>query len=122
MRLFPRATVGLLVFVTIATPAAQKRNEIALPSIAPIDLGRTLDVYASGRFDEAVQAIARAGDEVGRNVRRHWPVTGQAWIGTDPATRPQRSLVAAALALETENVRAERGDWRESDDPLCAAE
>jgi hypothetical protein len=80
-----------------------------------------LDLYAEGRFDEAVQAVARAGDEVGRNLRRHWAVTGRAWIDDEPGRRPQRLLAAAALALETENLRAERGDWRISDDPVCAA-
>ena len=123
MRLFPRTAVVLLVILTVAHPAAnqQKKKEIPLRPIAPLDLGRTLDLYAAGRFDEAVQAVARAGDEVGRNLRRHWPVTARAWIDADPAGRPRRLLAAAALALETENLRAERGDWRESDDPVCAA-
>jgi len=31
---------------------------------------------AAGGFDEAVQAVARAGDEIGRNLRRHWSVGG----------------------------------------------
>ena len=123
MRLLPRAAVAILVVVAVARPAAnqQTKKEIPLRPIVPLDLHRTLNLYAEGHFDEAVHAVARAGDEVGRNLRRHWPVTGQAWIGTDPATRPRRLLVAAALALETENVRAERGDWRQSDDPPCAA-
>lgn len=92
-----------------------------LPPIAPLDLARVLDVYAAGQFDDAVLAVARAGDDVGRNLRRHWEVTGQQWIDADPARRPQRLLVAAALALETEDVRAERGDWRTTDRPPCAA-
>ena len=68
-----------------------------------------------------VEHGARGGDEVGRNLRRHWAVTGRAWIDAEPGRRPQRLLAAAALALETENLRAERGDWRISDDPVCAA-
>ena len=123
MRLFPRAAVALLVVLAAARPAAdqQQKKEVPLRPIAPLDLRRTLDLYAEGRFDEAVQAVARAGDEVGRNLRRHWPVTGRAWIDAEPGRRPQRLLAAAALALETENLRAERGDWGVSDDPLCAA-
>lgn len=123
MRLFPRAAVVLLVVLAVARPTAnqQKKKEIPLRPIAPLDLRRTLDLYAGGRFDEAVQAVARAGDDVGRNLRRHWSITGRAWIDAELDGRPRRLLAAAALALETENLRAERGDWRESDDPVCAA-
>lgn len=123
MPLFSRAAVVLLVVLAVARPAAdqQKKKEIPLRPIAPLDLRRTLDLYAEGPFDEAVQAVARAGDEVGRNLRRHWAVTGRAWIDAEPGRRPQRLLAAAALALETENLRAERGDWGVSEDPVCAA-
>jgi tetratricopeptide (TPR) repeat protein len=122
MRLRSAAAV-VLVTMAVAHPAAnqQKTKEIPLRPIAPLDLGRTLDLYAAGRFDDAVRTVARAGDEVGRNLRRHWPVTGQAWIEADPGSRPRRLLVAAALALETEHLRAERGDWGNTDDPPCAA-
>jgi hypothetical protein len=48
-------------------------------------------------------------------------VAGRAWIDADPAQRPQRALAAAAFALETEYLRAERGDWRVTDAPPCAA-
>ena len=108
MPLFSRAAVVLLVVLAVARPAAdqQKKKEIPLRPIAPLDLRRTLDLYAEGPFDEAVQAVARAGDEVGRNLRRHWAVTGRAWIDAEPGRRPQRLLAAAALALETENLRA----------------
>ena len=113
----------LLVAFAVAHPAAnqQKKKEIPLRPIAPLDLGQALDLYAAGRFDDAVGAVARAGDEVGRNLRRHWPVTGVAWINAQPEQRSRRLLVAASLALETEHVRAERGDWRITDDPPCTA-
>ena len=122
MRLISGAVV-VLIARAVAHPAAnqQKTKEIPLPPIAPLDLGRALDLYAAGRFDDAVKTVARAGDQVGRNLRRHWPVTGQIWINADPGSRPRRLLVAAALALETENLRAERGDWGNTDDPPCAA-
>ena len=108
-----------------AAPAADQKAPapmpVKLPPIAPLDLARLLDLYAAGRFDEAVQAVARAHGEIGRNLRHHWPVEGRQWIDADPAQRPQRALVAAAFVLETEYVRAERGDWRVTDDPPCAA-
>jgi tetratricopeptide (TPR) repeat protein len=117
-----RLLVVLLLFASAAPGANQKATvKTPLPPIAPLDAGRLLDLYAAGRFDEAVQAVARAGDEIGRNLRRHWSVGGSQWILADPARRRQRILAAAALALETEHVRAERGDWRASDDPPCAA-
>jgi hypothetical protein len=72
---------------------------------------RLLETYASGRFDEAVQAVAKAGDSVGKNLRGHWNVDALPWIDADPAARARRLLVAAAFALETENVRVERGEW-----------
>jgi len=113
--------IAVLLFPT--TGAAQKAQPkpAPLPSIAPLDLARLLDLYAGGRFDEAVRSVAQAGDEAGRHVRRHWDVTARQWIDADPAQRPQRFLVAAAFALETEHLRAERGDWGVTDDPPCPA-
>src|SRR5688572_13424612 len=103
----------LLVLFTAASATAQKKKADAPPApIGPLNLSRVLDLYADGRFDEAVAEVARAGDEIGRNLRGHWAVTGRQWIDADPARRPQRILAAAALALETEQIRAERGDWR----------
>jgi len=74
-------------------------------------MARLLDSYASGQFDEAVQAVATAGDSVGKNLRAHWSLDALPWVDADPATRAPRLLVAAAFALETENIRAERGEW-----------
>jgi tetratricopeptide (TPR) repeat protein len=120
------AVVLLLLFSRLfsaAPGAGQKAQPKAapLPSIAPLDLARLLDLYAGGRFDEAVRSVAQAGDETGRHLRRHWDVSGRQWIDADPAQRPQRILAAVAFALETEHVRAERGDWRVTDDPPCPA-
>ena len=119
-----RACAFLLLVLFSATPRADQKPKagIPLPPIAPLDLAQSLDLYAEGRFDEAVTRVARAGDEIGRNLRRHWAVTGRQWIDADPAHRPRRILAAAALALETEHLRAERGDWRVvTGDPPCAA-
>jgi tetratricopeptide (TPR) repeat protein len=115
---------GLLLFLSAALGAGQKAiPTIPIRPIAPLNLARVLDLYADGRFDEAVTSVAQAGDEIGRHLRRHWPLTGRRWIDADSAHRPERLLAAAALALETEHIRAERGDWRASDgdDPPCAA-
>jgi tetratricopeptide (TPR) repeat protein len=112
----PACALVLLVLCASTSGVAQKpRAPIPLRPIAPLDLAHLLDLYADGRFDEAVQRVAQAGDEVGRNLRRHWAVTGRAWIDADPARRSPRILAAAALALETEHLRAERGDWRVSE-------
>jgi hypothetical protein len=119
-----RACVFLLLVVVTATSgtAQKKKADVPPPPIAPLNLVRVLDLYADGRFDDAVTAVARAGDEIGRNLRRHWSLTARAWIDADPARRPQRILAAAALALETEHLRAERGDWRVTHGaPPCAA-
>ena len=112
-------TFSLLVLLAAAPAAQKERPNTPLPAIAPLDLVRVLKGYAEGRFDEAVTTVARAGDEIGRNLRRHWSVTAQQWIDADPARRSQRMLAAAALALETEHVRAERGDWRQTGTPPC---
>ena len=123
MRLLPAGAVALLLVLAVARPTAdqQKKKRSRCARSRRLDRGARWICIAEGRFDEAIQAVARAGDEVGRNLRRHWPVTGRAWIDTEPGRRPQRLLAAAALALETENLRSERGDWRVSDDPVCAA-
>jgi tetratricopeptide (TPR) repeat protein len=114
----PRRWIAGLVALTVASaaPLAQKKPEPPKPppSIAPLEMARLLDTYASGRFDEAVQAVARAGDNVGRNVRARWSLDVVQWIDADPANRARRLLVAAAFALETENFRVERGDWGNS--------
>jgi tetratricopeptide (TPR) repeat protein len=74
-------------------------------------MARLLEAYGSGQFDEAVQAVAKAGDSVGKNLRAHWSLDALPWVDADPASRVHRLLVAAAFALETENIRVERGEW-----------
>jgi hypothetical protein len=106
------------VGLATAPEASQKAPKQApLEPIAPLVVARLLDTYAAGQFDQAVQAIAREGDRVGRNLRRHWMADAPAWIDANPADRPRRLLAAAALALESENLRAERGDWGVSGSP-----
>jgi hypothetical protein len=114
--------VAIVLAASVAAPSAQQKASEPTPlgPIAPLDVARLLDLYAAGRFDEAVGAVAQAGDEVGRNLRRHWMADAPPWIDADPADRSRRLLVVSALVLETENVRAERGDWGVDGSPPCA--
>ena len=81
------------------------------PSIAPLVVSRLLDVYAAGRFDDALREVAAVDDKIGLNLRVRWYFDALPWIDAAPAERPRRLLVAAALALETEHLRIERGKW-----------
>ena len=77
MRLLPAGAVALLLVLAVARPTAdqQKKKRSRCARSRRLHLRRTLDRMPKERFDEAIQAVARAGDEVGRNLRRHWPVT-----------------------------------------------
>ncbi len=116
------AAAVALVVVAVAPLAGQRRpSKVEVPPIAPLDLPAILDTYAAGHFDDAIGQISRAGDTVGRALRQHWSVGGAAWIAADPDHRAQRRLAAAALALENEHLRVERGDWSVSTgSPACA--
>jgi tetratricopeptide (TPR) repeat protein len=90
------------------------------PPIAPLVVSRLLDTYAAGRFDDAVREVSRAPDRIGVNLRQHWSLDATLWIDAVPAERPRRLLVAAALALETEGVRTEQGEWGHTNgEPPC---
>ena len=93
-------TLGLLVLPTLRAEPRQV-----------LDLAALLEAYAAGRHEETVKVMATAGDEAGRALRLDWPVAGRRWIDATPEGRRGRMLVAASLALESEHIRAERGDW-----------
>ena len=106
--------MAALVAAAVAVPQAGQRKPQKPPEpppIAPLVVSRLLDTYAAGRFDEAVREVAQAPERIGVNLRQHWSLEGLAWIDAVPAERPRRLLVAAALALETENLRVEHGEW-----------
>ena len=103
-RLLMRGAVILLAAV-LALPALSAEPRQA------VDLTSLLEAYSAGRHEETVKAIGAAGDEAGRALRLEWPVVARRWIDEAPEGRHRRMLVAASLALETENIRAERGDW-----------
>jgi tetratricopeptide (TPR) repeat protein len=116
----------LIVAVSAAVLQAGQRRPPAKkpeppPSIAPLVLPDLLDLYAAGRVDEALGQISRQDDKIARNLRAHWALEARSWIDADPAVRLHRLFVAAAFALETEQLRAERGDWGMAvGDPPCA--
>ena len=127
----PRAGVQVvtLLLLAVATVGADQRPRQAaqkpLPTLAelgPLNAPQLLDVYLAGRFDEAVQAVRAAGDDAGRKLRQQWALFVPAWIDADEPHRAQRILAAATFALETENVRAERGDWAQTTPDLCAGQ
>jgi len=76
-----------------------------------LDLAHLLDDYSAGRFDQAMGAVASAGDVEANQLRTEWRTTGRVWIDAVPSAKPQRLLAAAAFALETEHLAVERGRW-----------
>ena len=88
--------------------------------MGPLNAPRLLDQYVAGRFDDAVQTVRAAGDDAGRKLRQQWALFVPAWIDADEPHRAKRILAAATFALETENIRAERGDWAQTTPDLCA--
>lgn len=125
----PRAGVQVvtLLMLAAATVAADQRPRQpaqkpppTLAELGPLNAPRLLDEYLAGRFDETVQAVRAAGDDAGRKLRQQWALFVPGWIDADEPHRAQRILAAATFALETENVRAERGDWAQTTPDLCA--
>jgi len=116
-----QSLVALALTVGVASTGAQRKPDKPPPlePIAPLDVAHLLDTYAAGQFDDAVNSVAKVGDMIGRNLRRHWMVDAPLWIDAGPADRPHRLLVAASLALETEIIRVERGQWGNSTTPPC---
>ena len=103
------ALVFLLLFLTTAGAAQKEKKPTLLPSIAPLDLPQALDLYADGRFDQAVRMVAQAGDEVGRHLRPHWAVTARQWIDADPAraaaTNPRGGVARARDRADSPGAR-----------------
>jgi len=116
-----RGGLALAVAGLAFVGAAHEPPKPAQPDpIAPLDVAHLLETYAAGRFDEAVAGVARAGDQVGCNLRSRWTVDAPTWTDGDLDRRQARLLVAAALALETVCVRVERGQWSVQGDPPCS--
>ena len=120
--------VVTLLTLAAATAAADQRprqpppKPPTLAELGPLSAPRLLDQYLAGRFDDAVQAVRAGGDDAARKLRQQWALFVPAWIDADESHRAQRILAAAAFALETENIRAERGDWAQTTPDLCAGQ
>ena len=80
---------------------------------AALDVARLLDLYGTGRFDEALRAVESATEADAQQLRQRWRIGGRLWIDAEPlsTSKSHRLLTAAAFALETEHLRAERGQW-----------
>lgn len=102
---------GTCALVGVRTPSAQTSY---------LDLPALLTAYSTGRFD-AVRTVERAGDTQARELRQQWALSGRKWIDTGPTIETDRRFAAAAFALETEMLRAERNDWHPSKGESCAA-
>ena len=131
MRLMPRrgftaALAGLVALTVTAVAADQRRQQPPPPptlaELGPLNAPRLLDGYLAGRFDEAVQTVKIAPDDAARRLRQQFILYVPAWIDADEAQRGQRIVAAAAFALETENLRAERGDWAQTTPDSCAGQ
>lgn len=77
----------------------------------PLDPVALLDLYAAGRFDEAMAQVKAADDSAARVLRAQWRARGSEWIDAARPNHHSRLLAAAGLVLETEALRVERGDW-----------
>jgi hypothetical protein len=105
--LFGIAVLG----VVVSTPAAQAGRG---------GLAKLLDLYASGRTDEALTVVARATRGQARDLRAQLVSSGHAWIHAGPADLSPRIFAAAVFALDMETLRAERGEWSGRSSAECA--
>ena len=97
-RIAPAACVLCLALGGASVLLAQTIGNTDMPPRSAL-LSGALDLYASGRFDEAVNAFARTQVDDGfvDSVRRDAPV----WVSAAaPPNRSRRRVAAAALLLE----------------------
>jgi tetratricopeptide (TPR) repeat protein len=72
-------------------------------------------------FDAALAELRRAPVERLREFGLPLTQGGQLWVDRVPEDRSRRALVAAAVALEAQAIRAERGGWMMTgSEPPCA--
>lgn len=107
---------SLLLAVAIAAAVVRTvSTQSALPDVATL-----LDRYAAGRFDEATRPVANATEDQARALRAQLMTAGRLWIDAPGKPRADRMAAAAMFALETEAIRAERGEWAAPTDYICA--
>jgi tetratricopeptide (TPR) repeat protein len=100
-----------------AATGAVSRADVRITSF---DIAAGLDAYARGAYEQALESARRLPAD--RMTELGLPVlqAGRVWVDRVPGDRPRRVLVAAAFALETQYIRAERGGWLRSDgEPPC---
>jgi hypothetical protein len=96
---------------------------LQLPVVAQarrLDATALLNTYALGRHDDALAAVRRVTPDSIRDLRQQIVLTGSQWVDEVEADRRRRALAAAAFVLETERIRAERGEWAALDEQDCA--
>lgn len=76
----------------------------------PPDFSRLLDRYASGDYDAAVAAAAKA-EQGAADVRRRLERQGDAWIAREPYDALRRRLIVATYSLELINATVDT-EWR----------
>jgi hypothetical protein len=87
---------------------------------ARLDVARLLDLYATGKTDEAMARVARATLDQARDLRHRLVSSGHAWIHAGPADLSPRIFAAAVFALELEALLAEQGEWSARSNADCA--
>ena len=102
------ALVVLIAVAGVATPLGRSRQQ---PAPADLDVVQLLELYESGRFDDALARVKAASDRDARALRQQLRTAGSDWIDAARPNHGHRLLVAAAFALETEILRVERRDW-----------
>jgi tetratricopeptide (TPR) repeat protein len=105
------AVVVLMALCGGVTPLALEQQQ---PAAADLDVVALLELYESGRFDDAIARITAAGDRESRALRTQLRTEGSEWIDKARPNHARRLLVTAALALELEVLRVERNDWGSS--------
>jgi hypothetical protein len=118
-RLWLRAAALVSLTVLAVSTGVVSRADSLVPAV---DIAAGLDAYASGAFVQALDAVRRLPpntndlDRFGLQLIHE----GRLWVDRVPDDRSRRALVAAAYAIESQMIRAERGAWRISDgEPPC---
>jgi hypothetical protein len=87
---------------------------------AAVDVRALLDHYEAGRFDQALAPVRNLGEGQVHALRAQLVSMGRLWIEAPGRNRANRMAVAATFALESEAIRAERGDWAAPNDAYCS--
>jgi hypothetical protein len=109
-----RRVACLAIALAVLPAGARIRTPVAAaaePAIPAIDVAASLDAYARGAHEAALEPLRRASVDEIRDFGPVLTLAGQQWVDRVPEDRPRRALVAAAFAIESQALRAERGGW-----------